>query len=71
MKGYEVDKGQYIELTAEELEAGAIDIDEFVPENELYLGNPYYIVPDGDMGTQGFAVIREDYAGSFKRKLAS
>jgi non-homologous end joining protein Ku len=41
VKGYEVEKGQYIELTAEELEAGAIDIDEFVPENELYLGNPY------------------------------
>ena len=68
IKGYEVEKGQYIELTAEELEAAAIesvrmiDIDQFVPEkeiDELYLGNPYYIVPDGEVGAQAFAVIRE------------
>ena len=39
-----------------------IDIDEFVPKkeiDELYLNNPYYIVPDGEVGTQAFAVIRE------------
>ena len=68
IKGYEVQKGEYIELTEDELEAAAIessrmiDIDQFVPEkeiDELYLGNPYYIVPDGDVGTQAFAVIRE------------
>jgi DNA end-binding protein Ku len=68
IKGYEVEKGQYIELTPEELEAVAIesirmiDIDQFVPEKEiddLYLGNPYYIVPDGEVGAQAFAVIRE------------
>jgi len=68
MKGYEAEKGKYIELTSEELEAVAvesarmIDIDEFVPEkeiDELYLNNPYYIVPDGEVGVQAFAVIRE------------
>lgn len=68
MKGYEVEKGSYIELTPEELEAAAIDstrtidIDEFVPQkeiDELYLGNPYYLVPDGDVGVEAFAVIRE------------
>jgi DNA end-binding protein Ku len=68
IKGYEVEKGQYIELTPDELEAVAIesirmiDIDQFVPEKEiddLYLGNPYYIVPDGEVGAQAFAVIRE------------
>ncbi|HSP61446.1 MAG TPA: Ku protein [Pyrinomonadaceae bacterium] len=68
MKGYEVEKGQYLELTTEELEAAAIDstrtidIDQFVPEkeiDELYLGNPYYIVPDGEVGAQAYAVIRE------------
>jgi Ku70/Ku80 beta-barrel domain len=26
---------------------------------QLYLNNPYYIVPDGEVGTQAFAVIRE------------
>ena len=68
IKGYEVEKGSYIELTPEELEAAAIessrmiDIEQFVPEkeiDELYVADPYYIVPDGDVGTQAFAVIRE------------
>ena len=27
--------------------------------DELYLSNPYYIVPDGEVGQQAFAVIRE------------
>jgi DNA end-binding protein Ku len=68
VKGYEIAKGEYIELEPDELEAVAIeskhviDIDEFVPRNEideLYLRDPYYIVPDGEVGQQAFAVIRE------------
>jgi putative ABC transport system substrate-binding protein len=68
IKGYEAGKGEYIELDPEELEAVAIeskrtiDIDEFVPKDEideLYLNNPYYIVPDGEVGQQAFAVIRD------------
>src|SRR5256884_949176 len=68
VKGYEVGKGEYIEIDPEELEAIAIEskrtieIDEFVPKkeiDELYLNNPYYIVPDGEVGQQAFAVIRE------------
>jgi DNA end-binding protein Ku len=68
VKGYEVSKGEYIELEPEELDAvevegsRMIDIDEFVPKkeiDELYLANPYYIVPDGEVGAQAFAVIRE------------
>jgi DNA end-binding protein Ku len=68
IKGYEVGKGQYIEVNPEELEAIAleskrtIEIDEFVPKDqidELYLNNPYYIVPDGEVGAEAFAVIRE------------
>jgi DNA end-binding protein Ku len=68
VKGYEVGKGEYIELDPEELEAVAIhskhtlEIDEFVPKkdiDELYLRDPYYIVPDGDVGQQAFAVIRD------------
>jgi DNA end-binding protein Ku len=68
IKGYEVGKGEYIELEPEELEAVAIEstrtieIDEFVPKkeiDEIYLNNPYYIVPDGEVGQQAFAVIRE------------
>src|SRR5882762_7494728 len=68
IKGYEVGKGQYLEVNPEELEAIAleskrtIEIDEFVPKDqidELYLNNPYYLVPDGDVGAEAFAVIRE------------
>lgn len=68
VKGYEVSKGEYIELEPEELEAVAIEskrmieIDTFVPRDEiddLYLNNPYYVVPDGEVGQQAFAVIRE------------
>jgi DNA end-binding protein Ku len=68
IKGYEVGKGQYIEIEPEELEAIAIEskrtieIDEFVPKkeiDELYLNSPYYLAPDGEVGQQAFAVIRE------------
>ena len=68
IKGYEVSKGEYIELDREELDAitleskRVIEIDEFVPRadiDELYLNIPYYITPDGEVGQQAFAVIRE------------
>jgi DNA end-binding protein Ku len=68
IKGYEIGKGQYLEVNPEELEAIAleskrtIEIDEFVPKDqidELYLNNPYYLVPDGEVGAEAFAVIRE------------
>jgi DNA end-binding protein Ku len=68
IKGYEVSKGEFIEFEPEELEAveieskRVIDIEQFVPKDEideLYINNPYYIVPDGEVGQQAFAVIRE------------
>src|SRR2546423_10154723 len=61
IKGYEVGKGQYLEVTPDELEAIAleskrtIEIDEFVPRDQidiLYLNNPYFIVPDGEVGAE-------------------
>jgi DNA end-binding protein Ku len=67
VKGYQVDKGQYIEVSDDELETIAlestrtIDIDEFVPRSEiddLYLIRPYYIAPDGNTGQDAFVVIR-------------
>jgi DNA end-binding protein Ku len=67
VRGYELSKGQYIEVSDEELEAieiestRTIDIDEFVPKSEidaLYVDAPYYIAPDGDVGQEAFAVIR-------------
>jgi DNA end-binding protein Ku len=59
VKGYEVSKGDYIEILPEELESveieskRVIEIDQFVPKDEideLYLENPYYIVPHGEVG---------------------
>jgi DNA end-binding protein Ku len=68
VKGYKVDTDTYIEVSKEELDEVAlesthtIEIDEFVPKTEIdnrYLIRPYYLVPDGKVGHDAFAVIRE------------
>src|ERR1700739_2239235 len=68
VKGYKVDTDTYIEVSKEELEDIAlesthtIEIDEFVPKADIdnrYLIRPYYLVPDGKVGHDAFAVIRE------------
>src|SRR3954471_21849938 len=68
IKGYEVGKGEYLELEPEELEAIAIEskrtieIDEFVPRkeiDELYLNSPYTFVPIGGAGKKASRVVRE------------
>jgi Ku protein len=67
-RGYELKKGQYVEVDKEELEAVSIesnhtiDIDQFVPRDEIdrrYLDRPYYIAPDGKAGVDAFTVIRD------------
>src|ERR1700675_2558346 len=67
-RGYELKKGDYIEIEKEELEAvqiesnHTINIDSFVPKDEIdkrYLNHPYYIAPDGKAGIDAFAVIRD------------
>jgi len=68
VKGYALDKETFIEVSKEELENVAlestrtIDIDEFVDKAEIdprYLIRPYYLRPDGKVGHDAFAVIRE------------
>ena len=68
VKGYQVEKGQYILLEDKELDEVAlesthtIDIDSFVPRDEvdqLYLDESYYIVPNDKVAYEAFAVIRE------------
>ena len=68
VKGYMLDKDQFVEVTKEELEEVAlestrtIEIDEFVEKSEIdprYLIRPYYLRPDGKVGHDAFAVIRE------------
>lgn len=68
VKGYQLEKDQFIEVTKEELEEIAlestrtIEIDEFVDRTDIdprYLIRPYYVRPDGKVGHDAFAVIRE------------
>ena len=67
-RGYELKKGEYVEVEKDELDAvqiesnHTIDIDSFVPKDEIdkrYLNHPYYIAPDGKAGVDAFAVIRD------------
>ncbi|MEK9284523.1 Ku protein [Bradyrhizobium sp. ISRA442] len=67
VKGYELE-GQFIEVTKEELEEIAlestrtIEIDESVDKSDIdprYLIRPYHLRPDGKVGHDAFAVIRE------------
>ncbi|MFT4118247.1 Ku protein [Bradyrhizobium sp.] len=68
VKGYKVDTDTYIEISKDELDDIALDsthtieIDEFVPKTDIdnrYLIRPYYLVPDGKVGHDAYAVIRE------------
>lgn len=68
VKGYQIDKGQYVLIEDEELDNVAlesthtIDIEEFVPMadvDRIYLDESYYIVPQDDVAQEAFAVIRE------------
>jgi DNA end-binding protein Ku len=68
VKGYMLENDQFIEVSKEELEEIAlestrtIEIDEFVEKSEIdprYLIRPYYLRPDGKVGHDAFAVIRE------------
>jgi DNA end-binding protein Ku len=68
MKGFKVDTDTYVEIGKDELEKIAlestrtIDIDEFVPKADIdprYAIRPYYLVPDGKVGHDAYAVIRE------------
>ena len=68
VKAYPLDKETFIEVSKEELEEIAlestrtIEIDEFVDKTDIdprYLIRPYYIRPDGKVGHDAFAVIRE------------
>lgn len=68
IKGYKTADGSYVLLEPEELEEVAlesthtIEIESFVPRkeiDEIYLDDPYYLVPDDEVGVEAFAVIRD------------
>jgi DNA end-binding protein Ku len=67
-RGYEVGKGQYIQVEDGEVDSikiestHTIDIDSFVPRAEIddrYLDTPYYIAPTDQVGQEAFSVIRD------------
>ena len=70
-RGYEVAKGQYLTVEDQEIDAvqiestRTIEIDQFVPRSEIddrYIDSPYYLTPDGKVGQDAFAVIRDTIA---------
>lgn len=69
VKGVEVEKGEYVTLTPDEMDdiklesRRTIDLVQFVDHCEIdprYYDRPYYVIPTADdVAAEGFAVIRE------------
>ena len=68
VKGYEIDKGRYVVVTQEEIEGvrlettRTIDIERFVGAadiDRMYWSDPYFLVLDGKLAAEAYAVIRE------------
>jgi len=67
-RGYEIGKGQYLQVEDEELEkiqiesTHTLEIDSFVPRAEIddrYIDSSYYVAPTDQVGQEAFAVIRD------------
>src|SRR5580700_1745486 len=78
VRGYEVDKDQYVILSDDELanvapeKSTSIEIQEFVVESDissLYFEKPYYLEPDKGAG-KAYALLREALARSGKVGVA-
>lgn len=78
VKGYQIEKDRYIVMTDEEIKSVRLDstktigIERFVDADEidrLYWNDPYFLVPNSDLGMEAFAVIREAMAKSNKIAL--
>jgi DNA end-binding protein Ku len=68
VRGYEMANGKYVTVTDEDLaeirlkSTKTIDIERFVDFDDidpLYFDTAYYILPDGKMGLEAYAVIRD------------
>jgi DNA end-binding protein Ku len=68
VKGFQYEKGSYVLLDDNELEAvkleskKTLDLTQFVDANEidpLYYEKPYYVVPADDLAEEAFVVLRE------------
>jgi DNA end-binding protein Ku len=68
VRGYEFDKGRYVIVDDDEIDAlkiessETIDLLRFVDEKEidpLFVNSPYYVAPEGKIATETFRVIQE------------
>jgi DNA end-binding protein Ku len=79
VKGFEVEKDQYVVLTPDEIKAalprttGTIDIEAFVDREQLptvFFHKPYYVSPGGKGGQKPFALLRETLVRTNKVGIA-
>ena len=68
LKGYEVEKGEYVLLEPEEIEKvklesrKTLELTQFVDIGDIdpiYFDKPYYVVPADDLAEEAFVVVRE------------
>jgi DNA end-binding protein Ku len=68
VKGYEVEKGQYVLLDPEEIEGvklesrKTLDLVQFVDDDDIeatYFDKPYYVVPADDLAEEAYVVLRD------------
>ena len=68
MKGFEVEKGEYVLLDQDEIDAvkleskKTLELTQFVDAHEidvLYYEKPYFVVPADDLAEEAFVVLRE------------
>ncbi|MCJ8190749.1 non-homologous end joining protein Ku [Sphingomicrobium aestuariivivum] len=68
VKGYEVDKGEYVLLEPEEVEAvkleskRTLELIQFVEQGEIdaiYFEKPYFVVPQDELAEDAFIVLRD------------
>ncbi|WP_375270536.1 Ku protein [Sphingomonas sp.] len=68
IKGFEVEKGEYVLLEQEEIDAvkleskKTLELTQFVDSSEidvLYYEKPYFVVPADDLAEEAFVVLRE------------
>ncbi len=68
LKGYEVDKGEYVLLDPEEIEKvklesrKTLELTQFVDLSDIdpiYFDKPYYVVPADDLAEEAFVVLRD------------
>jgi len=71
-KGYEFEKGRWVVVSDEDIQkvrvesTRVINLVQFADDSEIdpiYVDRAYYLAPDGQMGADAFAVMREGMAG--------